>query len=183
VQQYDLGNFHKGIFKRFVNENYSEEMDYRAYIQLDDIILSSRTNSSKNPVMNETLTKGNIVNNTRLHIQDTIKSSNYIISHPLFPFQIQPDLKDGESVFVFFIDDDIKKCFYIPVTNDIYENSEIRIRYGKCVIRISPDRILLMREKTKDESDNPNITISDRGIELVGNVYINGSLTYSNNNY
>jgi hypothetical protein len=168
---YGLRNFYKGTFLKYVDDNYKESDNLNAYIEIPELML----NKGSTIVSKEPSKAINILNGLDLNTETTIDTISSIICKPLYVNHLYPYLTEGETVFVFIIDSDIKKIFYLSCTNDQPINNGIDIRVGYNLIHIDKDEIRLVREMGEEKNDI-SLVIDKRGIEINsgGNFVVDG---------
>lgn len=173
-----IKGFYKGTFLSYVDKDYKESENLDAYIDIKDLILHKPSTTAVSKVVKPF----NILNEEELMVNYTVTSMSAIKCKPLYVNHIYPYLEEGESVFVFMIDEDPKKIFYLACSNDkplreefairigdnvisVDKKNGITLRVGYNVITIDKNEISLKREMG-DEKNDMGITVSRRGIEF-----------------
>ena len=173
LESYGLKSFYKGTFLKYVDENYIDTGNLKAYIAVPDIILTNPDTT----IMSETVTSNNILNASSLNYNLSIDSVHSIICKPIYLNNVTPILEEGDEVFVFIMDEDPKKIFYASFATAVKEDRQCKfiLRIGHSLLYIDRDEIRLVHELDNPRSDN-SVTVSEFGIEFVGeNIIFNGT--------
>lgn len=172
-----IKEFYKGTFLSYVDKDYKESENLEAYIDIKDLILHKPSTT----VVSKVVKPFNILNEEDLMVNYTVSSMSAIKCKPLYVNHVYPYLEEGESVFVFMIDGDPKKIFYLACSNDKPLKEEFSVRIGDSVIEVNKTGLNLrvgydvisidkneinLKREMGDEKNDIGVTISRRGIEF-----------------
>lgn len=169
LETYGIRNIYTGTFLKYVDDDYLDSNNFKAYIGISDLILSNPSTD----IMIEAIDNSSISNKSELNIDKYVNTINSVICKPLFINNEYPYCDTNDKVMVFIFDEDIKKIYYAKVTTDIPENDSLILRRGRSIIELSKNEIRLTRERN-EPLNNIGITLSDLGVEISGDFLVNG---------